>query len=255
MNTEFDVETVFRLLKGHLKKEGLSYKDIALRLGMSESNLKRIFSTRSCGIFQLAQICVAADTTLLDLFRSASTEGVPHYEFTPEVEAYFVDHIDEFVLFRNISSATNVARYLGGIDLPPKKLEAALCSFERLNLLDRTNGQIRLRHRGYLKLSPSGRLMKKLKQTWVPWFFERVLANEEKKQDDYYLTLSSTGLSRKHKAQLISDIKELVTRYRMFGARDQTNTSSESSAVGICIGIGPHRVGHFEDSVGTVFRS
>jgi len=62
------ISQVSQTLKQLLRQQQLTYKDIALKLGMSEANIKRIFSTQSFTLERLEQICDMMQMSLSDLF-------------------------------------------------------------------------------------------------------------------------------------------------------------------------------------------
>lgn len=63
-------------LKRTLKANGLTYKDVAELLGLSEASVKRLFSEQSFTLARLETLCKALDLTLGDLVRLGET-GTP----------------------------------------------------------------------------------------------------------------------------------------------------------------------------------
>ena len=62
------ISQVNQTLKQLLRQQQITYKDIALKLAMSEANIKRIFSTQSFTLERLEQICAIMQMSLSDLF-------------------------------------------------------------------------------------------------------------------------------------------------------------------------------------------
>ncbi len=245
MRPEQEIEAVFSLLKTHLKSKKLSYRKIAQRLKMSESNLKRIFSTRSCGLQQIAKICAAAEIPFFDLIKTAATNEVPIYQLSREAEEFFAQNLDHFIFFRNLSAASDPDIFIRNSGVTKLKLNSYLTSLEKLKLLKSSRTGVKLEHSGYLNFSSKSPLLKRLTEKWVPWFFQRVVHNQER--NGYTLKLMSTGLTREHRAQLIEELGQLLERYILLGATDQSIGSRDFESVGICIGVGPHRIGFFEE--------
>lgn len=245
MKPEQEVESTFQLLKAHLKSKKISYADLGRSLKMSESNMKRIFSNQTCSLDMLSKICAASGITMFDLISTASHVEVLSFQLSEEAEAYFLNNFEAFIFFRNLGAALNTNEFLRTQPLSKEKQTSVLESLQKLKLIRKTKGGYELAVSGYMDLSKTPALVKKLYDQWVPWFFEQVLNNP--KSDRYSLKVTSTGLSKAHKLQLLAEVEQLFDKYREIGYRDQRIASSDYESVGICIGIGPHRVGGFEN--------
>ncbi|MGL4575971.1 MAG: helix-turn-helix domain-containing protein [Burkholderiaceae bacterium] len=64
-------------LRTQLRAAGITYKQLAPLIGMSESSVKRIFSQRDMSLTRLAEICKAADISFEELLRTAA-DAAPH---------------------------------------------------------------------------------------------------------------------------------------------------------------------------------
>ena len=60
------------VLKRTLKTRGLTYRDVAKRVGLSEASIKRIFSEETFTLQRLEKICAAVGITVGELVRLAS---------------------------------------------------------------------------------------------------------------------------------------------------------------------------------------
>ena len=60
---------LFEGLKAHYRARGLSYRDVAKALKISEATVKRIFSTRDCTLARLEELCSVAQVDLADIAR------------------------------------------------------------------------------------------------------------------------------------------------------------------------------------------
>ena len=54
-------------LKRCLKARGVTYRDVAEALGLSEASIKRLFSEQSFSMHRLEQVCRLADVSFSDL--------------------------------------------------------------------------------------------------------------------------------------------------------------------------------------------
>jgi len=245
MKPEQEVESTFHLLKAHLKSKKISYGDLGKSLKMSESNVKRIFSNQTCSLDMLSKICAASGITMFDLISTANRVEVLSFQISDEAEAFFLSHFEAFIFFRNLAAAPNINEFLKTTQLAKERQTSILESLKKIKLLRKVKTGYELAVSGYMDLAKNPALVKKLYEQWVPWFFEQVLNNQ--KSEQYSLKVTSTGLSKAHKLQLLAEVEQLFDKYREIGYRDQRIASSEFEPVGICVGIGPHRVGSFEN--------
>jgi len=70
-------EAVMQALRSELRAAGITYKQLALRLGMSESSMKRVFSQGDMSLTRLAQVCKAVGVAMEDVLRQAA-DAAPH---------------------------------------------------------------------------------------------------------------------------------------------------------------------------------
>lgn len=235
-----DTHAIFVALKKQLKAKKVSYGELALRLEMSEANVKRIFSEEACSLARLSQICDAIQITLAELMRSVEDIEPESFTLTKEAQAFFAENMDYFVFFRQLEDGQGLKLIQEKNDLSPKEISRYLKKIEELGLIERHPGdRIKLVHSGYLHLSKDSLFMRRYFQRWVPHFFEKVMAPSEK----HFAKIFSTGLSEKNRKELIRDLEALADKYRERGYFDQSKGANPFEAVGVCIGVGPYRVG------------
>jgi len=59
-------------LKRHLKTRGLTYRELAKRVGLSEASIKRVFAEETFTLQRLEKICAAIGMTVAELMRAVS---------------------------------------------------------------------------------------------------------------------------------------------------------------------------------------
>ena len=77
---------IFEALKRTLKARGVTYRDLAERMGVSEPTVKRIFHERNCKLDRLVEICAAAGVELENVLGSMSRGPGPVNRIAPEIE-------------------------------------------------------------------------------------------------------------------------------------------------------------------------
>jgi DNA-binding Xre family transcriptional regulator len=73
-------------LKRYLKAQGVTYADLAKRIGLSESSVKRLFATQSFSLQRLEEICNAVGLEVGDLVELMNERREFLTELTPEQE-------------------------------------------------------------------------------------------------------------------------------------------------------------------------
>jgi transcriptional regulator with XRE-family HTH domain len=73
-------------LKRYLSHRKITYRDLARKLGQSESNIKRLFSEESFSLKGLEKVCEAAGIDLLELAKLSRPEKEMATTFTEEQE-------------------------------------------------------------------------------------------------------------------------------------------------------------------------
>lgn len=180
---------VFAVLRRTLKARGMTYADLAARLGLSEPTIKRHFAEGDCKLSRLVDICAALDVTLADVLGRAERVRESAAFLPVETEAALARdpslfHL--FILLRDEIPQRVVAERFGlGEDdlfLMGRRLErlglAEVLPGSRLRIV--TRGLLRFRRRG-----PLGPLIRALNARFVSGVIER-----EDEEDAAFLTLS-----------------------------------------------------------------
>ncbi len=164
--TEFRV--VMNVLKKALRMRGLSYRDLAEHMGLSESGVKKIFTANDCSFHRLTQIAQALDLRISDVFAELDHSEFKSTHFTEAQQVFFLKHRDAFVFYFKL--------VILRMDLSEIQKELKLTNatkFKYLRKLDELN-MIRLLPGDKVKLPPismirdfgSGPLLTQLYQEW-----------------------------------------------------------------------------------------
>jgi len=133
-------------LKRALRREGITYAQLAKALRLSEASIKRLFSQGRFSLHQVLAICDVLGTTLGDVARStdARAEGVP--ELAVAQERALAEDVRLLLLFHLLVagwSAADVAREYG---IAGTERTLLLARLDRLKLIELLPGdRVRLR--------------------------------------------------------------------------------------------------------------
>ena len=79
-------------LKSALKKKGVTYKQVAEQLNVSEKTIKRLFKDKDCSLSRLNEICAAINLSIYDLLEFARHYNEPLTELSLDQQIYLQKH-------------------------------------------------------------------------------------------------------------------------------------------------------------------
>ncbi|WP_413287704.1 helix-turn-helix domain-containing protein [Bdellovibrio sp. HCB337] len=167
-HTREEFKILIQRLKHLLRERGISYKELAKKMQMSESGVKKIFSADDCSFQKLVEITKILGITLSDLFQEIEREEMTSVSFTPEEQALFLKNKDLFHFFvKLVIERSSVEE----IKKESKLTEAQ--AFKYLRTLDEA-GLITLLPENKIQIPPislvsnfgSGPLLEKTYNTW-----------------------------------------------------------------------------------------
>ncbi|OUR69864.1 hypothetical protein A9Q77_08120 [Marinomonas sp. 42_23_T18] len=91
MRTAANAE-ITNALKGALKSKGMTYRDVAEKLDLSEKTIKRLFRDKDCSLSRLNDICELIDLSLYDLLDFAKNYNEPLAKLSYPQQVYLGAH-------------------------------------------------------------------------------------------------------------------------------------------------------------------
>ena len=153
MSTE--IVQLVATIKRELKAQGLTYKDVARALKVSEASVKRVFASERFTVARLAQVSLLLGMTLAELLQESTSSLPPLDTLTREQESQLVS--DDKLLLVAVCSLNHwsLNDITSVYDIP--KQEAV----KRLRILDRL---------GLIELLPGDRIRRRAKRDfdWIP---------------------------------------------------------------------------------------
>jgi len=123
-------QALVQSLKKALKAHGLTYRQVANRLGLSETSVKRLFAEQHFSLYRLEQICQLMDMEMSELVKQMEAEQNQLNELTEAQENELIKDIklllvaflvingwrfEDITRFYNVSE-TETIRYLARLD-------------------------------------------------------------------------------------------------------------------------------------------
>jgi AraC-like DNA-binding protein len=130
------VARVFDVLRAELKSQGLTYRALAQRVGLSESSVKRMFSEQDMTLSRLAQKCLAAGLSFDDLLVRASQPEEELTQLTLEQERALVADRKLLLVAICCLSQWRYEQILEVYEVEPVEVVASLARLDRLGLIE-----------------------------------------------------------------------------------------------------------------------
>ena len=129
-------------LKNALKVKGLSYKDVADHLRLSEASVKRLFSKYEFSLHRLEQVCQLSEIKISDLIETSSqAKEEDTHLYSLEQEEFFSKnpkYLAFFDLLIRLGSLKKVRK--AKPQLSESKINTYLKKIEQLGLIQRNPG-------------------------------------------------------------------------------------------------------------------
>ena len=125
-------------LKKILKFKKINYSQLASKISLSESSVKRIFTSKDGPFGRIEQICEAVGINFYDLVKeSQDVFRFQSFEFTPKQEKFFLKNINHFYFFIQIfTEQMDIKEMKERNHLSDKSLFSYLLDLEKIGLLE-----------------------------------------------------------------------------------------------------------------------
>lgn len=161
---------IVETLKVALKEKGLTYAEVARRLGMSEANIKRQFASGRFTLERLEAICRLMDMELSDLFQLYEQSRQRISQLTQEQERELMEDTLLFLVAVCVRNHLDFDTILAHYHIDEPTLIRKLAKLDRLKIIDLLPGnRIKLRVAENFHWLPNGP---------IEQYFERAIQDE-----------------------------------------------------------------------------
>ena len=129
-------KSLIKALKTALKGRGITYRDVAKVLGLSEASVKRLFSGTSFTLGRLEVICRLMDMSIGDLVRIADADSFNLSELTVEQEQELVSEEKLLLVATLVLEGWEFEDILAYYQLSETELIRYLARLDRLRLIE-----------------------------------------------------------------------------------------------------------------------
>ena len=229
-------EQILGALKKSLRAKGLTYRDVAEALHMSEASIKRIFSRKTFTLTRLEQVCRFLDMSIYDLARLTEMHGERDSSVltVPQEEALAADSslLTYFYLLLLGRTPERIAREYG---VGPRQETRLLTRLDRLKLIDlHPKNRVRLRTARRILWRPDGPIRRKYEREVKAQFL-----NHRFKGRDEWLSLESTELSEASIKVLLRKLERLSQDFGELADIDMGLPRGKKQSFGLMLALRP----------------
>jgi DNA-binding Lrp family transcriptional regulator len=172
-------QTLIEVLKDELKSAGITYADLAERIGMSESSVKRMFSRRDMPLTRIDDICAACKLTFDELARKVADAAPLVSELTLEQEQAVVKDAKLLLVAISCLSQWTFEQIVSEYQISEAECVARLTQLDRLGVIDlKPQNRYRLKVAKTFRWRPNGPLMAYFRERVLPDYFKGRFARE-----------------------------------------------------------------------------
>ncbi len=225
------VEALKRALKAH----GLTYRDVAHGIGMSEASVKRLFSQRSFTLKRLDAICTLMGIGLGDLARSLDGDGRYLSRLTREQEDALVADMQLLLVAVCARSHWRFEDIIEHYRIEPTECIRHLARLDRMGIIE-----LLPKNRIKLRLAPDFE--------WIPHgpidrFFMRHVQAEFLRSgfdtDDTVRRFLAGSLSRASREILVRRLEAVAREFTQLQNEDARLPLTERDGVGLVMALRP----------------
>ena len=151
-----NISRIMNTLKIALKNNGKTYKDVGSTLNLSESSVKRLFSTNKITLERIEEICDVIDISIFDLMQLAENSSASiTRKTTLEQENLLASDDDLFMVFYLLVSRWSVEDIMNHYGFKNKAMQAHLIKLDKAKLLElHPNNKVKMLIRKSIKWVP-----------------------------------------------------------------------------------------------------
>jgi AcrR family transcriptional regulator len=221
------------VLKRELRARGVTYAQVARKLGLSEASVKRMFSRKDFNLKRLDQVCQLAGGEFSDVARALYQDESLISQLTPEQEREIVANRRLFLVAVCVLNHVGFEQIVAIYDISRAECIQLLARLDRL---------------GFIQLQPNNRIKLLVSRnfSWLPdgpiqRFFNQQAHTEYFRsrfdRADEYMVVVNGMLSRNSSAAVVTRLKRAAREFSELHNEDSRLPLSERSAMSLLVAI------------------
>lgn len=217
-----------------MKRQGLTYRELARLWNLSESSVKRIMSQEDLSLERIIALADRLGLALPELFQlSFLDENEPH-SLSAEQDAFLASHPLAAYLYLRVLIREPLDDFAKAHGIPRPKLVQQLLKLEKIGLLEVLPGdRVRVRLKGPYRWQENGAMIRAYLRPFVESVYRNLVTESalrrypDEESTDFLVRPFELYLTSSSLKELVSDLREVVNKFRK---RTNTEVSVEKFA-------------------------
>jgi len=220
-------------VKRLLKQRGLTYKDVATELGVSEASVKRMFSIKRLTLDRLAEVARILDLTVAELAQEAAAGSARLRALEHAQERELVRDAKLLLVTVCTLNHWSIRDIVATYTLSEAEVIHRLVRLDRLRLIDLLPGnRIRLNVARDFEWLPHGPIQQFFKDVGMRQFLASPFAGEQEAFSFTHGMLTEPAL-----AKLQAELRKLRERFAEFHEESQALDLGKRHGVGLLVAL------------------
>lgn len=229
-------------LKRALKQQGLTYAEIARRLGMSEANVKRMFAAKRFTLDRLEDICQLLQLELTDLFLLHEESRQRITQLTEEQEKELVSDDKLLLVAVSVRNRLGFEDIIRHYHISETECIRCLARLDKLKIIDLLpNNRIKLRIDENFRWLPNGPIDRFFEQQIKNQFLKSRFTGRQEQRLFLFGLLGDASLE-----VLTKKIQALSKEFTELHRQDAQLPLEKRHNIGFMLAIRPWELGVFE---------
>jgi transcriptional regulator with XRE-family HTH domain len=235
------VTGLLNTLKRELKSQGITYADLALRLELSESSIKRMFSSSRLSLERLEALCHALGMEISDLVAKMAEGRKRVARLTEEQEREIAEDPKLLLVAISVLNLWSFEEILATYELSEHEVIQLLAKLDRLAIIELLPlNRFRLIVASDFRWLPNGPIQRFFRKEVQPDFLKSTFSNPGEK-----LIFRNGMLSRGSNASLQKKMDRLVAEFSELHEDDIGLPLEERFGASILIALRPWEFDYF----------
>ena len=226
-------------LKAYLKSRDITYRNLAQRLKLSESSIKRVFSEKTLSLKRLERILHSLDLDFYDLAHmSRRQDGDSKEALSPEQEESLLENPRMLIFLHLLIQKWKVEEIADSFDFESDEITRILLELDRLRLIDlHPHNQYKVLLKNTQLWNRRGPFMKKFKEMLQNGF----LSHDFEETHERFL-FSPSQLSEESRRILLKEIDRLLRRFKELSEADAGPEKTGLEPSGLMVSFRPWKL-------------
>jgi transcriptional regulator with XRE-family HTH domain len=235
MTAKARTTTLVAALKGALKSQGVTYKDLAARLNLSEASVKRLFAEETFTLRRMEEICNVLAIDFFELARLARGSSADTNEMTLKQEEALAADPRLLGLFYLLFNDWRLDAILEVYDLERAECTLLLAKMEKAGLLEvGVNNAIRLKVPKSLRLRTDGPIRRAHGKSVIADFLQADFVSMQG-----YFRFEFRELSPNSVAHLERKLERIAQEFHELAELDSYLPPDQRRTTGMALGMRP----------------